>query len=173
MDGVALVEALNARARPHGVGRGIHTGDTILGLKGRLAFEAPGPLVLVQAHRELTKLVLSRWQASWRDTLGSFYGNLLHEGLYFDPVMRDLEAFLDSVNRRVSGEVNVRLFKGSVRVLGTRSPYSLMDPEVAVYGEGASAWSGEEAAGFSRIYGLASMLARRAGERGAATEERS
>jgi argininosuccinate synthase len=167
LDGVALVGALNARARRHGVGRGIHTGDTILGLKGRLAFEAPGPLILVQAHRELTKLVQTRWQAYWRDALGSFYGNLLHEGLYFDPVMRDLEAFLDSANANVTGDVRVRLFKGSVRVTGTRSPFSMMDPEVAVYGEGATAWSGEEAAGFARIYGLASMLARRASRRGA------
>jgi argininosuccinate synthase len=166
MDGVALVAALNERARPHGVGRGIHVGDTILGLKGRLAFEAPAPLILIQAHRDLEKLVQTRWQAHWRGLVGEFWGNLLHEGLYYDPVMRDLEAFLDSVNRRVTGDVRVRLFRGASTVTGTRSPYSLMDKEVGVYGEGAGGWSGEEAAGFARIYGLASMLARRAGERG-------
>jgi argininosuccinate synthase len=170
MDGVALVAALNDRARPHGVGRGIHVGDTILGLKGRLAFEAPAPLVLVQAHRELEKLVQTRWQAHWRGLAGEFYGNLLHEGLYYDPVMRDLETFLDSLNRRVTGEVRVRLYRGASVVTGVRSPYSLMDPAVGVYGEGAGAWSGEEAAGFARIYGLASMLARRAEERGRAAE---
>jgi argininosuccinate synthase len=170
MDGVALVAALNARAGPHGVGRGIHVGDTILGLKGRLAFEAPGPLILVQAHRELEKLVQTKWQSHWREMAGSFYGNLLHEGLYYDPVMRDLEAFLDSVNRRVTGDVRVRLYRGAATVVGTRSPYSLMDPQVGVYGEGAGAWKGEEAAGFAKIYGVASMLARRAEERGRALE---
>lgn len=168
--GPALVAALNARAKPHGVGRGIHLGDTILGVKGRLAFEAPGPLVLIQAHRDLEKLVQTRWQAFWRETLGSFYGNLMHEGLYYDPVMRDLEAFLDSVNARVTGEVRVRLFKGAVTVVGVRSPFSMMNPAVAVYGEGASAWSGEEAAGFARIYGMATSLAWRAGAAGASEE---
>lgn len=163
MAGPALVAALNARAKPHGVGRGIHLGDTILGVKGRLAFEAPGPLILIQAHRDLEKLVQTRWQSFWRETLGSFYGNLMHEGLYYDPVMRDLEAFLDSVNARVTGEVRVRLFKGAVTVTGVRSPYSMMNPAVAVYGEGASAWSGEEASGFARIYGMATSLALRAG----------
>jgi argininosuccinate synthase len=164
LEGPALVAALNARARPHGVGRGIHLGDTILGVKGRLAFEAPGPLILIHAHRDLEKLVQTRWQSFWRETLGSFYGNLMHEGLYYDPVMRDLEAFLDGVNRRVSGDVRVRLFKGAISVVGVRSPFSMMNPAVAVYGEGASAWSGEEAAGFARIYGMAASLAMRVGD---------
>ena len=152
MDGVAAIRALNELAGTHGVGRGMHLGDTILGVKGRLAFEAPGPLVVIQAHRELEKLVQTRWQAFWRETLGSFYGNLLHEGLYFDPVMRDLEAFLDSVNARVTGEVRVRLHQGLATVTGTRSPHSLMDPDVAVYGEGASGWTGEQAEGFAHLY---------------------
>ncbi|MDJ0976211.1 MAG: argininosuccinate synthase [Planctomycetota bacterium] len=165
MDGVTLVDTLNERAARHGVGRGMHVGDTILGVKGRLAFEAPGPLILIQAHRELEKLVQTRWQSYWRETLGSFYGNLLHEAQYYDPVMRDLEAFLDSANSRVTGDVKVRLFKGGVTVTGTRSPYSLMDANVAVYGEGASAWTGEEAKGFAQLYGMASMLARRSADR--------
>jgi argininosuccinate synthase len=168
MGGPELVAALNTRARPHGVGRGIHLGDTILGVKGRLAFEAPGPLILIQAHRDLEKLVQTRWQSFWRETLGTFYGNLMHEGLFYDPVMRDLEAFLDGVNRRVTGDVRVRLYKGSITVVGVRSPFSMMNPGVAVYGEGASAWTGEDAAGFARIYGMATSLALRAG---AAQEE--
>jgi argininosuccinate synthase len=159
MDGVEIVAALNERAKPHGFGRGLHLGDTILGVKGRLAFEAPGPLILIRAHRELEKLVQTRWQSYWREALGSFYGNLMHEAQYYDPVMRDLEAFLDSANRRVTGDVRVRLYKGNCLVVGTRSPHSLMDANVAVYGEGAS-WSGEEAAGFARLYGLPSALAR-------------
>jgi argininosuccinate synthase len=159
LGGVALVQALNERAGPHGVGRGIHVGDTILGLKGRLAFEAPAPLILVKAHRELEKLVQTKWQAFWRETVGSFYGGHLHEGLYYDPVMRDLEAFLDSANRHVTGEVRVRLYRGSYDVVGTRSPATLFAREVATYGEGARAWTGEDAAGFSKIYGIPSMLA--------------
>lgn len=159
MDGVTLLAKLNERARPHGVGRGIHVGDTILGLKGRLAFEAPGPLIVIKAHRDLEKLVQTKWQAYWRDSVGSFYGSMLHEGLYYDPVMRDLEAFLDSVNERVTGDVRVRLHKGSFDVVGTRSPESLFDRKVATYGEGARAWTGADAAGFSKIYGIPSMLA--------------
>ena len=159
MDGVELLARLNERARPHGVGRGIHVGDTILGLKGRLAFEAPGPLIIVKAHRDLEKLVQTKWQAYWRDSVGNFYGSMLHEGLYYDPVMRDLEALLDSVNDRVTGEVRVRLYRGSFDVVGTRSPESLFDRKVATYGEGAKAWTGADAAGFSKIYGIPSMLA--------------
>jgi argininosuccinate synthase len=161
LDGVALVAALNARARPHGVGRGLHLGDTILGLKGRIAFEAPAPLIMIRAHRELAKLVTTKWQAHWLDQAGVFYGMLLHEGLYYDPVMRDLEALLDSANARVSGEVRVRLYRGGYDVVGVRSPHSLMQADVAVYGEGASAWTGAQAAGFARIHGLPSLLAAR------------
>jgi argininosuccinate synthase len=159
LDGISIVRRLNERARPHGVGRGIHVGDTILGLKGRLAFEAPGPLILVRAHRELEKLVQTKWQAFWREVVGSFYGSHLHEGLYYDPVMRDLEAFLDSANRDVTGEARVRLYRGSYDVVGTRSPRSLFDRSVATYGEGASGWTGAEAAGFAKLYGVPSMLA--------------
>ena len=165
LGGVEVVRALNEIARPHGFGRGMHIGDTILGVKGRLAFEAPGPLMIIQAHRDLEKLVQTRWQAYWRQMLGSFYGNFMHEGLYYDPVMRDLEAFLDSVNERVTGEVRLHLSRGSVTTVGTRSPHSLMDGDIAVYGEEAGAWSGEEAAGFAKLYGMGAALAHRARER--------
>lgn len=171
LSGPELVAALNERARPHGFGRGFHVGDTILGVKGRLAFEAPGPLLLVKAHRELAKLVQDRWQAYWVESLGSFYGNLMHEAQYYTPVMRDLEAFLDSANQRVTGDVRVRLHQGRAEVVGTRSPYSMMDKQIAVYGEGSSAWTGAEAAGFARIYGLPAALARRAGDRGDAATQ--
>jgi argininosuccinate synthase len=158
-DGVSLVRALNERAGRHGVGRGIHVGDTILGLKGRLAFEAPAPLVLIRAHRELEKLVQTKWQGFWRETLGGFYGGLLHEGLYYDPVMRDVEAFLDHVNEKVTGDVRVRLWRGTYDVVGTRSPHTLFLRDVATYGEGANSWSGADAQGFAKIYGIPSMLA--------------
>ncbi len=159
MDGVTFLRSLAERARPHGIGRGIHVGDTILGLKGRLAFEAPAAVVVMRAHRELEKLVQTKQQAQWRESVGQCYGGMLHEGLYYDPVMRDLEAFLDSVNARVTGDVRVRLHRGNHDVVGMRSPHSLFDTKVATYGEGAKAWTGADAAGFSKIFGVPSMLA--------------
>ncbi|MCB9896823.1 MAG: argininosuccinate synthase [Planctomycetes bacterium] len=168
--GPELVAALNARAGAHGFGRGIHLGDTILGVKGRVVFEAPGPLVLVKAHRELSKLVLTKWQAHWMRQAGDFWGMLLHEGCYHDPVLRDLEALLESSNRLVAGEARVRLAAGTAEVVGVRSPHSLMDAATAVYGESASAWTGAEAAGFGKIHAMPAVLA---GRRDLAARERA
>ena len=159
---VALVEALNRDGAAHGVGRGIHVGDTILGIKGRIAFEAPGALTLIAAHRELEKLVLTQLQLVQKVGLGDLYGRLVHEGLFFDPVCRDLEAFLDSTQQRVTGDVTVEWFKGAIRVLGATSPHSLFDAGVARYGEDNALWSGRDAEGFAQIYGLQSRLAARA-----------
>ena len=159
MDPVALVETLNVLGAEHGVGRGVHVGDTILGIKGRVAFEAPAALVLIDAHRELEKVVLTKLQLTQKAALGDLYGALMHEGLYFDPVMRDLEAFLDSSQRRVGGAATVQLRQGAHRVLGVRSPHSLFDTGVATYGEETALWDGRDAEGFTRIYGLQSRLA--------------
>ena len=166
LEPVALVERLAAAAGRHGVGRGVHVGDTILGIKGRVAFEAPAAVTLIAAHRELEKLVLSRQQLFWKATLGDLYGAMLHEARFFDPLMRDLEAFLASSQRRVSGSATVRLFQGQAAVEGAASPFSLMDRDVAVYGEESSMWTGEEAAAFSKIYGLADVLFHRAAAKG-------
>ncbi len=161
---VALVERLNREGAAHGVGRGIHVGDTILGIKGRIAFEAPAALTLIEAHRELEKLALTQLQLVQKASLGDLYGRLVHEGLFFDPVCRDLEAFLDSSQRRVTGDVTVEWFKGTIRVLGGTSPYSLFDAGVARYGEDNALWSGRDAEGFAQIYGLQARLAARAGQ---------
>lgn len=158
---VRLIETLNQRAGRHGVGRGMHVGDTILGIKGRVAFEAPAATVLIAAHRELEKLVLSRDQAFWKRTLGDRYAAMLHEARYFDPLMRDVEAFLESSQRCVSGRVRVRLGHGQATVLGATSPHCLMNAE-ARYGEGSTLWTGAEAAAFCKLYGLADWLAARA-----------
>ncbi|TWT44586.1 Argininosuccinate synthase [Phycisphaerae bacterium RAS1] len=158
LDPVALIELLNAQAGRHGVGRGMHVGDTILGIKGRVAFEAPAAQALIAAHRELEKLVLSRQQLFWKQTLGELYGAAVHEARYFDPLMRDVEAFLTSSQRRVSGDVIVRLFAGQAVVLGATSPWSLMDPEIARYGESSALWNGAEAAGFCKLYGMQDWL---------------
>ena len=168
LEPLELLAELGARAARHGVGRGVHLGDTILGIKGRIAFEAPAPAVILRAHRELEKLVLTKAQQTWKQTLAEFYGGALHEGLWFDPVMRDCEAFLDSSQERVNGEARVRLWRGTCEVVGVRSPDSLLSGAGATYGEGAKAWSGAEAAGFSRIHGMQGILAERLRARRAA-----
>jgi argininosuccinate synthase len=161
-DPVSLVQALNALGREYGIGRGIHLGDTILGIKGRVGFDAPAAHLLIGAHRELEKLVLTSRQQTWKDTLGTLYGSLLHEGQFFDPLARDLEAFLESSQQRVTGDVRLTLRPRAFSVDGVRSPYSLMTP-AAAYGEGSRLWTGEEAAGFSKITGVSQMLALRTG----------
>jgi argininosuccinate synthase len=156
---VAVIDALNAMGRRYGIGRGIHLGDTILGIKGRVGFEAPAAHLLIAAHRELEKLVLTGKQLFWKEHIGNLYGTLLHEGHFFDPLARDLEAFLESSQRVVTGDARVRIFPRSFAVEGVRSANSLMRPEIASYGEGASFWSGSEAAAFAKIFGVPEMLA--------------
>jgi argininosuccinate synthase len=161
---VPLLERLQEIAGRHGVGRGVHVGDTILGIKGRVAFEAPAAAVLLPAHRELEKLVLSRHQSFWKRTLGDLYGSFLHEARFFDPLMRDVEAFLESSQRRVTGEVRVRLHHGQATVRGAVSRYSLMNAAVARYGESSTLWNGAEAAAFCKLYGMHDSLLARAGD---------
>jgi argininosuccinate synthase len=158
---VAVVDALNAIGRKYGIGRGIHLGDTILGIKGRVGFEAPAAHLLISAHRELEKLVLTGKQLFWKEQLGNLYGTLLHEGQFFDPLARDLEAFLESSQRVVTGDVRLRISPRSFTVEGVRSANSLMRSELANYGEGTSLWSGPEAAAFAKIFGVPQMLAMR------------
>ncbi len=159
---VALIEKLTTLGNAHGVGRGMHVGDTILGIKGRVGFEAPAAAVLIPAHRELEKIVLTRWQRYQKDHLADFYGMLLHEGQYFDPVMRDIEAFLDNAQDVVTGEADVTLFKGQATVTGCRSAFSMFDTGVASYGEENRLWDGRDAQGFTQIVGLQAYLAHRA-----------
>lgn len=162
--GAELVDRLGALAESYGIGRSIHVGETALGIKGRIGFEAGAALLLISGHRELEKLVLTRWQAFWKDQLGRFYGDRLHEGQYFDPALRDIEALITSSQQRVSGETRIRLWPGRFQVTGTRSPYSMMDPAVATYGEENRLWTGEEARDFARVSAIPSLLAKRAGE---------
>ena len=162
LDGPALVERLNQLAEAYGFGRGIHVGETALGIKGRIGFEAGAALVLIAAHRELEKLVLTRWQSYWKDQLARFYGDRLHEGQYFDPALRDIEALITSSQARVTGETRVRLAPGRFQVVGTRSPHSMMDRSVATYGEENRLWTGDEARAYARIAAIPSLLAARA-----------
>ncbi|MCK4804004.1 MAG: argininosuccinate synthase [Spirochaetes bacterium] len=156
--GIEIIGELNKTAGGHGIGRGIHIGDTILGIKGRIVFEAPAPLILIAAHRELEKLVLSKKQRFWKDHLAQVYGDMLHEGLYFDPVMRDIEALIDSSQTCVNGSAKIKLQKGSYLITGVKSGHSLMKSEVATYGEVQNLWDSRDAEGFCRIYGVPSKL---------------
>ncbi len=160
--GPDLVERLGALTATFGVGRGVHVGETALGIKGRIGFEAGAALLLIAAHRELEKLVLTKWQAFWKDQLARFYGDRLHEGQYFDPALRDIEALITSSQARVTGETRVRLAAGRFQVTGTRSPHSMMDPAVATYGEENHLWTGDEARAFARVAAVPSLLAARA-----------
>ncbi|MEM6335697.1 MAG: argininosuccinate synthase [Bacteroidota bacterium] len=159
MTPVALVERLNELGSQHGVGRGIHVGDTILGIKGRVGFEAPAAVTLIEAHRELEKIVLTRWQQFQKRQLADLYGMLMHEGQYFDPVMRDMEAYLDQSQTRVTGTVTVRYLKGHINIDGCSSLHSMFDLDVASYGETNQLWDARDAQGFTRIYGVQAMLA--------------
>jgi len=162
LEGPALVERLNELAEAYGFGRGIHVGETALGIKGRIGFEAGAALLLIAAHRELEKLVLTRWQTHWKDQLARFYGDRLHEGQYFDPALRDIEALIMSSQARVTGETRVRLAPARFQVVGTRSPHSMMDRSVATYGEENRLWTGDEARAYARIAAIPSLLAARA-----------
>ena len=166
LEGPELVARLSALAGAYGLGRNIHVGETALGIKGRIGFEAGAALLLIAAHRELEKLVLTKWQIFWKDQLGRFYGDRLHEGHYFDPALRDIEALFTSSQHRVSGETRTRLAPGRFLVTGTRSPFSMMDRSVATYGEENRLWTGEEARAFARIGAIPSLLAQRAASAG-------
>jgi len=155
---VAIIARLNEMGRQYGIGRGIHLGDTILGIKGRVGFEAPAAHLLIVAHRELEKLVLTGKQMFWKEHFGNLYGTLLHEAQFLDPVARDLEAFLASSQTKVTGEVRLRMRPYSFAVEGVRSPHTLMRSD-ASYGEGTSLWTGAEAAAFVKVFGVSQTLA--------------
>ena len=163
LSAVAVIEALEALAAPFGIGRGIHLGDTIIGTKGRVAFEAPAAEVLLTAHRELEKLVLTGRQQRIKDLVAQPYADLVHEGQLLDPVCRDIEALLTSSQERVTGNVQVLFRPGSLFVEGVASPYSLMAASKGVYGESAGEWSAMDALGFSKIVSLPGVFYARAG----------
>jgi argininosuccinate synthase len=164
MPSVAVIEQLEALAGPFGIGRGIHLGDTVIGTKGRVAFEAPAADVLLTAHRELEKLVLTGKQVRIKETVAQPYGDLVHEGQHLDPVCRDIEALLASSQARVTGEVKVLLRPGSAFIEGVTSPYSLMAASKGVYGEAAGEWTPTDALGYSKMLALTGIFYKRAGQ---------
>lgn len=165
MTPVQVIESLESIAAPFGVGRGIHLGDTIIGTKGRVAFEAPAAETLLTAHRELEKLVLTGRQQRIKELVAQPYGDLVHEGQLLDPVCRDIEALLLSSQERVTGQVHVVFRTGNVFIEGVESPYSLMAASKGVYGEAVGEWTAVDALGFSKIVSLTGVFARRALDR--------
>ncbi|HET9473593.1 MAG TPA: argininosuccinate synthase [Steroidobacteraceae bacterium] len=163
MSAVEVVEALETLGAPYGIGRGIHLGDTIIGTKGRVAFEAPAAETLLVAHRELEKLVLTPRQQRIKESLAGPYGDWVHEGQLLDPVCRDIEALFLSSQARVTGKVHVLFRPGSLFIEGVESPHSLMKASKGVYGESHGEWSPQDALGFSKIVSLTGMFHARAG----------
>ena len=164
---VELIEKLKVLAGAYGIGRGIHLGDTILGTKGRVAFEAPAAVTLISAHRELEKLVLSAQQSKIKDSIATVYGDLIHEGKQLDLACRDIEALLLSSQHRVTGEVSFTLRPGNLFITGVSSHYSLLAATTGVYGEVAGEWSAADALGYSRVLSLPGTLQTRAGDNAA------
>lgn len=150
---VEAIQYLQTLAGPYAIGRDIHVGDTIIGIKGRVGFEAAAPIVIIKAHHALEKHVLTKWQLNLKNQLSEFYGNWLHEGQVLDPVMRDIEAFLISSQQQVTGDVFVELMPYRYQVTGIESPYDLMSEKFGKYGEMNTGWSGNDVRGFSKIFG--------------------
>jgi argininosuccinate synthase len=152
------IQKIQQIAGAYGIGRDIHIGDTIIGIKGRVGFEAAAPMVIIKAHHALEKHVLTKWQLNWKDQLALFYGNWLHEGQILDPVMRDVEAFLESAQQNVTGKVFVELMPYRFQVTGIESKFDLMSSKFGKYGEMNNGWTGEDVRGFTKIFGNQTMI---------------
>jgi len=150
---VDAIYYLQEISQPYGIGRDIHVGDTIIGIKGRVGFEAAAPLIIIKAHHLLEKHVLTKWQLYWKDQLAAWYGNWLHEGHMLDPVMRDMEAFFTTTQKTVSGDVFVTLLPKRFELNGILSPHDLMSAKFGSYGEMNNSWTGTDVKGFTKIFG--------------------
>lgn len=150
---VQLIQELQQIAQPYGIGRDVHVGDTIIGIKGRVGFEAAGPVIILKAHHLLEKHTLTKWQLYWKDQLSSWYGNWLHEGQLLDPTMRNIEAFLTDTQRTVTGTVNLVLEPYRFTLTGIESEHDLMNNRFGAYGEMNNTWNGDDVRGFAKIFG--------------------
>jgi len=151
MDPISLIHKLNSIASPYGVGRDIHVGDTIIGIKGRVAFEAAAPLILIKSHHLLEKHTLTKGQLYWKDQLAGWYGQLMHEAQYLDPVMRNIELFLEDTQKNVCGTVEVELRPYHFAVLACESKYDLMNSRFGEYGEANRSFTGQDVIGFTKV----------------------
>lgn len=152
-DRIEAIRAVEAAGAKFGIGRDMHIGDTIIGIKGRVGFEAAGPILIIAAHKMLEKHTLTKWQQYWKDQIGTWYGMFLHEAQYLDPVMRDMEAFLESTQQHVSGTVELTLRPYSYTLVGVETPYDLMKTDFGEYGEVNKAWTADDVKGFTKIMG--------------------
>lgn len=152
------IQFLQTLAGAYGIGRDIHVGDTIIGIKGRVGFEAAAPMVILKSHHALEKHVLTKWQLQWKDTLSQFYGNWLHEGQILDPVMRNIENFLQSTQENVTGKVFVQLMPYRFQITGIESDFDLMNSKFGKYGEMNSGFTGDDVRGFSKIFGNQTII---------------
>lgn len=150
---VQAIQALQQIAGGFAIGRDIHVGDTIIGIKGRVGFEAAAPMLILKAHHALEKHVLTKWQLQWKDQLAQFYGNWLHEGQILDPVMRDIEAYLRNSQQAVTGKVFIQLMPYRFQIMGIESPFDLMNSKFGKYGEMNTGFTGEDVRGFTRLFG--------------------
>lgn len=150
---VEAIIKLEELAAGYAIGRDIHVGDTIIGIKGRVGFEAAAPLIIIKAHHALEKHTLTKWQLYWKDQLAAWYGNWMHEGQYLDPTMRDMEAFMQNTQQTVSGDVFVTLHPYRFTINGIQSPHDLMAAKFGSYGEMNNAWTGDDVKGFAKIFG--------------------
>lgn len=155
---VKNIQKLEEIANQYAIGRDIHVGDTIIGIKGRVGFEAAAPMVIIKAHHLLEKHVLTKWQQYWKEQLANWYGMLLHEGNYLDPVMRNVEAFLDDSQKSVTGDVKVQLKPYHFTLEGIESDYDMMKSDFGQYGEMNNSWTSDDAKGFIKIYGNANKI---------------
>ncbi len=153
-----IIIELNKLASAYAIGRDVHVGDTIIGIKGRVGFEAAAPLIIIKAHHLLEKHTLTKQQLFWKDQLSNVYGSNLHEGLFYEPLMRDLEAFLSNTQQQVSGKVFIKLQPYRFDLIGIESPYDLMSSKFGSYGEMNNAWSGDDVKGFAKIFSNQMMI---------------
>lgn len=150
-DPISAIRKIEEIGSAYGIGRDMHIGDTIIGIKGRVGFEAAAPILIINAHKMLEKHVLTKWQLYWKDQIGTWYGMFLHEAQYLDPVMRDMEAFLESTQQHVSGTVEITLRPLGFTLVGVDSPFDLMKTDFGEYGEVNKAWSADDVKGFTTI----------------------
>lgn len=155
---VQAIQHLEKIAGPYAIGRDLHVDDTTIGIKDRIGFEAAAPLVIIKAHHALEKHVLTKWQLYWKDQLAEWYGNMLHEGQFLDPVMRNIESFLFDSQKNVSGAVSVHLAPYRFQILGITSPHDLLSPEFSVYNDAYHSWTGEDARGFAKMLANPHMI---------------
>ncbi len=155
---VEIIKKLQEIAGPYGVGRDIHVGDTIIGIKGRVGFEAAAAMIILKAHEQLEKHILGKWQIYWKDQLANWYGMMMHEGQYLDPVMRNIESFLESTQKYVTGTAIIKLAPHRFEISGIESDYDLMQSEFGQYGEMNNAWSGEDVKGFTKILANSTLI---------------